>query len=121
MASSICGTLVVGHPLTPLHFNSTRPRACVWIQFDDVLTRKVFGFDSVDAYYEAASSDKFLPAIAVPFLAINAMDDPIRFGCFFGGGVGRGDFLMRLRVRLIAILLWWVTGGGCRLPFGCAL
>jgi len=48
--------------------------------FDDVLTRKVFGFDSVDAYYEAASSDKFLPAIAVPFLAINAMDDPISPG-----------------------------------------
>jgi len=36
-----------------------------------------FPFPTVLDYYEWASADKALPGIRVPFLALNAMDDPI--------------------------------------------
>lgn len=36
-----------------------------------------FPFPTVDAYYEWASSDRSLSGIRIPFLALNALDDPI--------------------------------------------
>lgn len=36
-----------------------------------------FPFPTVDAYYEWASAEKSLAGIRIPFLAINALDDPI--------------------------------------------
>jgi predicted alpha/beta-fold hydrolase len=51
--------------------------------FDQAFTRvgggssPPFPFDSSDDYYAWASSHKVLPDIKVPFLAVNAADDPI--------------------------------------------
>jgi hypothetical protein len=47
---------------------------------DEQLTRRCFGFESVDAYYADASSDQRLPAVAVPLLVANAYDDPLAPG-----------------------------------------
>ncbi|HTE14447.1 MAG TPA: alpha/beta hydrolase, partial [Burkholderiales bacterium] len=45
-------------------------------EFDDVVTAPLHGFDGVDDYYTRASSKRFLSAIAVPTLMINARNDP---------------------------------------------
>jgi predicted alpha/beta-fold hydrolase len=46
-------------------------------QFDELATRRMFGFDSVEHYYECCSSSKFLSHVAVPLLCISAEDDPL--------------------------------------------
>eukprot|EP00276_Gloeochaete_wittrockiana_P009635 CAMPEP_0184644368 /NCGR_PEP_ID=MMETSP0308-20130426/1092_1 /TAXON_ID=38269 /ORGANISM="Gloeochaete witrockiana, Strain SAG 46.84" /LENGTH=369 /DNA_ID=CAMNT_0027072853 /DNA_START=1468 /DNA_END=2577 /DNA_ORIENTATION=- len=46
-------------------------------EFDDAITRKTFGWDSVDAYYAGSSSSLSIPLIRIPTLCINALDDPI--------------------------------------------
>lgn len=46
-------------------------------QFDDNVTRKVFGFTTVNEYYRAASCAPRLLSIRRPFLCLNALDDPI--------------------------------------------
>lgn len=52
-------------------------------KFDDTFTRKVggdapiFPIPTVDEYYRWASSDKRVGDIRVPFLSINAADDPV--------------------------------------------
>ncbi|PRP82412.1 hypothetical protein PROFUN_10112 [Planoprotostelium fungivorum] len=45
--------------------------------FDEYFTRRAGGYDSVDAYYTDASSSTRIHNIRVPYLAINALDDPI--------------------------------------------
>jgi len=45
--------------------------------FDDRFTRKIFGYDSVEAYYNDASSDQYLPNVKIPLLILHAYDDPI--------------------------------------------
>ncbi|KAL6067948.1 medium-chain fatty acid ethyl ester synthase/esterase 2 [Balamuthia mandrillaris] len=52
--------------------NSVRLR-----EFDDRLTRIIFGYDTVDDYYFDASSRFYIPAVKVPLLVIHAKDDPI--------------------------------------------
>jgi len=46
-------------------------------EIDEALTRRQYGYASVDDYYAAASSDQRLPLINTPHLLINAYDDPI--------------------------------------------
>lgn len=46
-------------------------------QFDDQVTRKVYGYETVSQYYRAASSANRILAIKRPFLCLNAQDDPI--------------------------------------------
>ena len=46
-------------------------------ELDEGVTRRQYGYDSVDAYYAAASSDQRLPQIRTPLLLLNAYDDPI--------------------------------------------
>lgn len=46
-------------------------------QMDEALTRKVFGYDSVDDYYYDASPSRRLPFVNVPLLLVSASDDPI--------------------------------------------
>ena len=41
------------------------------------MTRRQYGYPSVDAYYAAASSDQRIPQIRTPLLLLNAYDDPI--------------------------------------------
>eukprot|EP00667_Euglena_gracilis_P005124 EG_transcript_5153 len=47
---------------------------------DEHLTRRVFGFPTVDAYYQSASSDQRLKHIRAPTLIVNALDDPVAPG-----------------------------------------
>lgn len=46
-------------------------------EFDSKLVIKVFGYKSTEEYYRDASSNKYVKDIAIPFLIINAKDDPI--------------------------------------------
>ena len=41
------------------------------------MTRRQYGYASVDDYYAAASSDQRLPLVGAPLLLLNAFDDPI--------------------------------------------
>ena len=46
-------------------------------EIDEAVTRRQFGYASVDDYYAAASSDQRLGQIAALLLLLNAFDDPI--------------------------------------------
>jgi hypothetical protein len=46
-------------------------------QFDECMTRRTFGFDSVDAYYRASGSRYRLSHVNTPLLCVQAADDPI--------------------------------------------
>lgn len=46
-------------------------------EFDEAVTRRTFGFASVDEYYAKSGSHLKLPHVAVPLLCIQARDDPI--------------------------------------------
>jgi predicted alpha/beta-fold hydrolase len=45
-------------------------------EFDDAVTAPVHGFGNADDYYSRSSSIRFLPAIRVRTLLLNAIDDP---------------------------------------------
>lgn len=45
-------------------------------EFDDVVTAPLHGFAGVDDYWRRASSKPWLPAIRVPTLVLNALNDP---------------------------------------------
>lgn len=46
-------------------------------EFDELVTRRSLGFQSVDEYYLRASSSAALPHIHTPLLVLNARDDPL--------------------------------------------
>ena len=46
-------------------------------ELDEAVTRRQYGYASVDDYYAAASSDQRLKDIGTPTLLLNAFDDPI--------------------------------------------
>ena len=46
-------------------------------ELDEALTRRQYGYASVDDYYAAASSDQRLGLLQTPTLLLNAYDDPI--------------------------------------------
>lgn len=46
-------------------------------EYDTHLTCHLWGFDSLDEYYTAASGKNFLSSITIPFLTLQALDDPI--------------------------------------------
>jgi len=54
---------------------------------DEALTRRQYGYASVDDYYAAASSDQRLPLITTPLLLLNAYDDPIVPGASLCGAL----------------------------------
>ena len=50
--------------------------------FDNHVTKNIFGYRTVDEYYRVASSAQYVPDIKIPFIALNALDDPISIkGC----------------------------------------
>ncbi|MEN9732783.1 MAG: hypothetical protein RLZ45_778 [Verrucomicrobiota bacterium] len=52
-------------------------------EFDDAFTAPIHGFRSAEDYWAQCSSLRFLPAIRVPSLLLNALDDPMLSpGCF---------------------------------------
>jgi len=46
-------------------------------EIDEAITRRVFGYDSVDDYYRNASSFRRLEHVAAPLLLVSAADDPV--------------------------------------------
>jgi len=46
-------------------------------EFDDRATRVMWGFASVEDYYQKSSSCHFIQNIRIPLLCINALDDPL--------------------------------------------
>ena len=54
---------------------------------DEAVTRRQYGYASVDDYYAAASSDQRLPLIQAPLLLLNAYDDPIVPGASLCGAI----------------------------------
>ncbi|ORZ35483.1 Alpha/Beta hydrolase protein [Catenaria anguillulae PL171] len=48
----------------------------VW-EFDDRVTRVVFGYHTVEDYYRAASSCNYIDRVRVPLFCHNSLDDPI--------------------------------------------
>ena len=46
-------------------------------ELDEAVTRRQYGYASVDDYYASASSDQRLHLITTPTLLLNAFDDPI--------------------------------------------
>ena len=52
-------------------------------EFDSRYTAPMHGFDSADAYYQHASSGRYLGGIRVPTLLVNAQNDPfLPASCF---------------------------------------
>jgi len=49
-------------------------------EFDDRLTRVLFGYQTVAEYYQDASSNRYVTKVEVPLLVMNAKDDPISCG-----------------------------------------
>jgi uncharacterized protein len=45
--------------------------------FDDRVTRVIFGYDSVEDYYTDGSSARYIENVRIPLMCINALDDPI--------------------------------------------
>lgn len=46
-------------------------------EFDTLVTRVAGGFESAEHYYRTQSPNNFVSGIVVPFLSMNARDDPI--------------------------------------------
>ncbi|KAJ1979471.1 hypothetical protein H4R34_002815 [Dimargaris verticillata] len=46
-------------------------------EFDDLMTRRMFGFETVRDYYISASSSPWVRRVRVPLLCLNSLDDPI--------------------------------------------
>jgi len=44
---------------------------------NDLLMRPMLGFQSLDEYFTAASSDRVLPNVQIPLLCVSALDDPM--------------------------------------------
>jgi predicted alpha/beta-fold hydrolase len=54
-----------------------------FLQFDSRYTAPMHGFDSAEAYYQYASSGRYLSGIRVPTLLVNAQNDPfLPASCF---------------------------------------
>ncbi|OQR95141.1 serine protease family S33 [Achlya hypogyna] len=62
------------HPVVDL--DRLRAAASVW-EFDDRLTRHVFGYATVSDYYRDASCSQYLKGVRIPTLCLTAADDPI--------------------------------------------
>jgi uncharacterized protein len=60
---------------TPLSRTSRRPRRI--IEFDELFTAPVAGYDNARQYYRECSAERVLPAINVPTLILSAQDDPL--------------------------------------------
>jgi uncharacterized protein len=63
------------HRDTPLSRTPRRPRRI--IDFDELFTAPIAGYDSARQYYRACSAEPLLPSINVPTLILSAQDDPL--------------------------------------------
>ncbi|KAF9506562.1 hypothetical protein BS47DRAFT_1352637 [Hydnum rufescens UP504] len=69
-----------------------------------------FPFPTVEAYYEWASADKWIPGIRIPFLAMNALDDPIVAEVPIQA-LGKNPWVATLLTKTGGHLGWFQGGG----------
>ncbi|CAI5466782.1 unnamed protein product [Closterium sp. Yama58-4] len=92
-------------------------------QFDDRITRIVSNYETVDTYYRRCGSAQFLPEVAVPLLAVSALDDPICTREAIPWDEAKANPNVVLAVShhgghlaylqgLTASSIWWVCGQG---------
>jgi predicted alpha/beta-fold hydrolase len=55
------------------------------VQFDELFTARVGGFDSAEHYYACSSAAQFLPSVAISTLILAASDDPLVPAHVFAG------------------------------------
>ncbi|KAJ3116118.1 hypothetical protein HK100_001150 [Physocladia obscura] len=66
------------HPSFSATVSSSKILASKFLpDFDEAVTRRVFGFRSVSEYYRMGSSAQFIPDVAIPTLLLNDVNDPI--------------------------------------------
>jgi predicted alpha/beta-fold hydrolase len=46
-------------------------------EFDDKITKPLWGYQTIQEYYDESSGKHWVPEIRIPFLVIQALDDPI--------------------------------------------
>jgi len=46
-------------------------------EFDDLATKRLFGYLTVEDYYMDASSKRYLSGVRIPLLGLNSLDDPV--------------------------------------------
>lgn len=84
--------------------------------FDEAVTRRTFGFETVDDYYRASGSAARLRHVALPLLCVQAADDPIAIDA----AIPRAEVARNPHVALVVTPsgghLGWVEAGGS--PFG---
>ncbi len=82
-------------------------------EFDRVYQCPTFGYPTEDSYYRDASSVDAVLAIRVPFLAINATDDPISSRRALPYGEARlNPYTVLCTTSLGGHLGWFEPGGG---------
>ncbi|GAA5952007.1 hypothetical protein JCM21900_000113 [Sporobolomyces salmonicolor] len=64
------------HPVLDWEAIYANPNATLF-EFDSLVTAPMGGYSTVAAYYRAASASNVIENVAVPFLSISALDDPI--------------------------------------------
>ncbi len=90
--------LEVRHHLMPDHFPIDGLASVRSVfEFDNRFTAQAFGFRDAAHYYETQSAARFLPAIRVPTLLVQAKDDPlIPFDIFTRAGLEENPWLRLL-------------------------
>lgn len=46
-------------------------------EFDELFTRRIFGFENPEEYYDSVSCKHFLDGITIPTLSLSTLDDPV--------------------------------------------
>ncbi|KAI9350295.1 Alpha/Beta hydrolase protein [Obelidium mucronatum] len=60
-------------PVSPTKVKSSR----FLTDFDEQLTRRVFGYRTVNEFYRMGGSAQYIPDVRIPTLLLNALDDPV--------------------------------------------
>ena len=85
-------------------------------QFDEAMTRRTFGFATVDEYYQTSGSKHRLPHVAVPLLCVQAADDPIAVDAAIPRDAAAANPHVALVVTPSGGHLGWQAANGS--PFG---
>ncbi|ORY48247.1 alpha/beta-hydrolase [Rhizoclosmatium globosum] len=65
-------------PLQSEPISPTKVKSASFLHdFDEHLTRRVFGYRSVNEFYRMGGSAQYVPDVAIPMLFLNSSDDPI--------------------------------------------
>lgn len=82
-------------------------------EFDRVYQCATWGYPTEEAYYRDASSSDSLLAVRIPFLAINAVDDPIASNLSLPyAEASRNPYTILCTTSLGGHLGWFELGGG---------